>query len=358
MARRPSRDEAEAILRELVVGRWRGRGDVAAALRAELDQSLVADAARALLPRTWFFARACRALPPAAARLVLEGPRPSSDDSGVVDATLVFLKEAVPIALDDEALARAWDEALGALLDANTSYAWGSKQRRAKIRGLATSRFLPAIQAVAAGCTKVPADLLAVLVADGSEASADALLPHFHRAATSDRGHGLDLLERLRTHAADTPPIRALLDEVERLLGVREAASPALAVARAIGLGDLDSFWFWAFLGATQTNRNRVPSVQSNLSIDSTSPTWFSVSISVVDPGDVDRRSLSFSNDAVHRDDFGLGPCEAAALPSLLARAAQLLSITWNFADIGLRTSLRGKRRERLLAWLASGTAT
>jgi hypothetical protein len=350
MARRLTGAEAEAILRGLADGTRRGHDNLVAAMRSrDVDPALVARAARALMAANgWAFARSCGELAPDAIRALLDEPR---DADGRADATLVFLKEAVPRDADDATLARAWAEALRALLDANTTYAWGSKQRRAKIRGLATSSLLPAIQAVASGCTDVPLDLLAVLAADGSEALADALLPHFHRAATS-AGGSLDLLERLETHAADTPPIRAMLAEVQRLLADRQAASPALAVARAIGLGDLDSFWFWAFLGSRERNRNNVSSVQSNLGIDSTSATWFTVSISIVDPTSSAHRGTSFTNERLYRDDLGIGRCEAPELPSLLARAGQLLSIAWDFDAMSPRTNLRGKKRERLVAWM------
>jgi hypothetical protein len=294
---------------------------------------------------TWHFARTCKDLPPPVIRAV------RAKLESLSTPTAIFLRESVGADATDEELAPAWRAALVALLDLDTTYAWGSKQRRAKLAGVASNpKLVAAIQAVAVGCERPPADMLAVLTIDASEASADALMPHFARAAR-DRDGTLDLLERLERHARDTPAMKAMFERVRALLADRNASSPALDLARRIGIGEVDTFWFSGYLGSTQPNEHRVPHVQSNLTIDSRGGDTFSVSVSR-SGGGVSWVGTKFNQDKIHRDDLGLGRCEPDDLPAWLARAATSLDITWGFDEMGIRTNLRGKKRDRLLGWL------
>jgi hypothetical protein len=118
----------------------------------------------------------------------------------------------------------------------------------------------------------VDTDWLAVLVADGSDASIDALIPHLDG--------DMEVLERLRTHAADVPHLRSLFAESEAKLRARRAASPALDFARAIGVDDVDVFWFRASLNSRESRRDRVSRYQGNVRVDSRLVRWFSVGIS------------------------------------------------------------------------------
>lgn len=352
---------ANAALREALENNL---GDVIGMMRGlphDVDPTLAAEATR-WIAEHWTLGRRVDRLPPAAIRLFLETDRGEFGTAErawgahgpvVGEAALVFLKQAVPVRLDDDALVARWREALEALLDVNTSYAWGSKQRRAKIQGLARGPFLEAIQAVVVGCETVAIDFLAALVADGSEASIDALLPRFHRAST-EKDKGLDLLDRLRTHAADTPPVRAMLAEIERLLDAREATSPALALAAVIpGLGEVDSFWATVYLSSVEERRGGVGRVQGHIRIDSRSPSWLSVSVTEGEVGEW--RSTSFDERELDEDQLELGRCEGPGLPAWLARAEKTLDIKWSWDGMPIRTGLRGKKRDALLAWLRSG---
>jgi hypothetical protein len=82
------------------------------------------------------------------------------------------------------------------------------------------ARVLEAIQGTVAHVKQPSDDMLAVLVADGSAASIDALVPHVGRDS-------LELWKRLRTHAKRTPALDALFAEVEQALDDRVATSPA-----------------------------------------------------------------------------------------------------------------------------------
>lgn len=316
------------------------------ALPEGVDPRLAADVALRTIREdtdyhpTWSFARDCRRLPVPVAEEVLRrlAAKPRTPHG-------VFLAEA----LRDDLTPASWAAALGALSDLQTTYGWGSRQRKAKLAALARHpRFLPAIRAAVAGCPKVPLDMLAVLVADGSEDSLEALIPHAERAARA-RDRGLDLLQRLRTHAAKTPLLDALFEHVGGLLTEREAQSPALELARRIGLGALDTFFFEQYFGST-AHEHEVAVVQAHLAVDSRRPEWFRVNVSA------GRRITAFDSRTVYGDGLGLGRCTVDELGPWCARAAEALQISWEL-PITPRTNLRGKKRARLVAWLRTTIA-
>ena len=161
-------------------------------LPADIDAKLAAKVVLGLIEddQSYWFARMCHKLPAPVIREVL---------SRNVDVTPhVFLRLAVPLEGSTAKLERAWQRALAALLDLNLTYGWGSKQRRAKLKALAKDpEILAAIQGTAANRSDVPLDMLAVLVADGTDASIDALVPHVDPALV-DKDVRLDRLTRLR----------------------------------------------------------------------------------------------------------------------------------------------------------------
>ena len=344
-----SREAAHALLGDAA----RRRSEAIDALRRlpdDVDAELAADVVMGLAQQhVWHFARRARALPASviAALLVRFG--------ALRTPLAIFLREAVPATLPPDLAQRAWAAALQALLDLDVTYAWGSAQRRAKYAALAADpRALAAIQAVAVGCEEVSVSMLAVLATDASDASIDALLPHFARAA-KERGRGLDLLEQLETHARPTPGMKAMLAEVRTMLAERNAVSPFIALARRIGLGDVPAFWFDAYFGSAATHEDAIPLVQAYVGLDSRRGDAFSVNLTRSRPGRGAHAATVFGSDALHRDDLGVGRCEADELPEFLARAASKLKTTWSIDPAGIRTNLRGKKRDRLVAWLAGG---
>ncbi len=349
MARPMSRDAAEAALR---LG-GSARGEALRRLPDDVDPELVAgivlDAARQA--NWWGFARACRRLPEPVVRRVLAGLETSSSSLSV------FVRESIRLRAADASLASTWDDTLGALLDLDCSYAWGSKQRRDKLAKLAGDRrFLGACQAASSGCELASLPMLAVLAVDGSDTSIDALMPQFVHA-TESKGTRLDRLERLRTHARDTPAMRAMLREIEELLGARKASSPALALAGPIGLGSLEELWFHAYFFSAEDATASITRFQANVDVDSRRDRWFAVHIHVSTqqmPGEPPE-GISFELGKVHRDTFGIGPCAPEELPTWLSRLARDRGFAWDFQQAGMRTGLRGKKRDAVLGWLRSG---
>ncbi len=332
------RAEAEARLRET------GRRDLLETLQRlpdDVDPRLAADAAVSLVrgESSWLFARKAQVLPLAVIEAVLaqlEATHPRV-------AWSVFLREVVP-----PVSVPSWRAALVALLDLQTTYAWGAKQRRAKLQGLATQpALLAGIQAAVVGCDAPPLDMLAVLALDGSDTSIDALLPHFSRAE-KDQSAMLDRLERLSKYAAPTPGMQAMLATVRARLDARNDASPVLDWVRGLGF-EVDTFSLRVSFGSEEAT-SRVPRIQASVNIDSTRATWLGVyvtesSLQPPYPG------TSFRNDGVARDDLGLGTCTLAELPQWLARAQRTLGVTWS-PRVTASASVRGNKRAQLIDWM------
>ena len=314
MARRLPTQELESVLRSPQESRARFL-DVLKALPEDVNPVLAARAALSLFrdgyKGLWLFARTCRRLPAPVIRAVLEqlveDRRPHA----------FFLREYVPSDASESTLTATWDAAMQALLDLDTTYAWGSKQKKAKFQALAdNASILHALQTAAVASEQVPLDMLAVLAADGSDASVDALIPHVERAVTSQSWE-LDRLRYLRKHARSTPAMDSMFTRLEALLDTRKATSPALAFARELGFGEPATFWFQAYLASPAFDDVPAYRHQVHLEVDSRSAVWFRVSLSEVTP---------------------LAP------PGTPTR--------WSFETLSLRTSVRGQKRDQLERWL------
>jgi hypothetical protein len=264
---------------------------------------------------TWDFARRAGKLESAAIRELSERLASMQPPT----AALIFLCEAVRGIDDDCELVEVWTKALRALLDIKKEDSWGSKRKRALITGLAQSpRLLAAMQAAVVGDLRAPAEMLAVLAADGSE----ALLPAF---AGTDRF----AITRLETHAADTPAMKLMVSSIrERSLEEekkRRATSFGLAFARkTLGL-DVEVFDARVALVSVEINANHVRRIQGGLSVGS----GYWVRITHVTPQD-DGLTTSWSDQAEGRKDgLDLGFCEFDELPQWLERAQKKLRVTW-----------------------------
>lgn len=255
---------------------------------------------------------------------------------------LVFLQLYVSTDLDDAALLARWKRGALALADLER-YAWGAAPKRTKFAALvADPEILVALQGAVARGSDVTMQMLGVLALDGSAESIDALVPHLDPALQAADAR----LERLRTYAT-TPAMRAIVGEVDDRLAQRAALSPALALAPAIGLGELPVLWFHIQFNMTQGLVHYGPVTFGSIVIDSRREAWFTVS--------VHRRALrtSFTHDTVHADQLGIGRCEPTGIPRWIAASAQKLDV---LLDIGSpQTNLRGKKREQFMSWLRGG---
>jgi hypothetical protein len=320
--------------------------DVAAVGQAlpKVDPKLAADVVERWLGDSLVLARNCRRLPEPAIREVLGRKHDSWQH--------VFLKLAVPDDAPD--LTGAWKRALAALLDCYRSYLWGSKKRRERFKKLARDpAILAAIQGTAANRDDCKLDMLAVLAADGSDASYDALIRHIDRAFAVRDDH-LERLRMLRVHAADTPALRRLFAEIDATLDERRAVSPALALGPVIGVGEQKVLWFTARLRLQNQDDEGVPDrVSGRIDVDSRKAEWLRVWVmrreAVTRARDV-VAATAFTATKLEQDGLKLGRCEAHELPRWLVRASKKMKISWSSPHVS--SSLRGSKRERIASWL------
>ncbi|MCA9587121.1 MAG: hypothetical protein KC657_17455 [Myxococcales bacterium] len=345
MAKRWTVAEAEAVLR----GGEGDRGAVLRALPAGVDVPLVARVVVDLLDdNAWYCGRSCRALPAPFIRATLAA---LAERPELVWGT--FVRAHVDGRRD---IQEAWAEALEAVLDLNTTYAFGSKPQRAKLAKIASDpRGLAACRAAAASrSAEVPWTVLGVLVVDGHEASLDALIPTIGRAI-ADEDRSLDLLEDLRRHAS--PAALALLDTAAETLAGRRARSPVLELGRVLyGVDAPEELRFSFTLTSEEVAFDGLALVQAHVKVDSTAADPFRVSLSR-------RKECALAAWAMTDIDLGgarsdelqLGGTTLLELPEYLARAADRLRVRWRWDELAPRTRLRGERRKRLVQWLRGG---
>lgn len=292
----------------------------------------------------WTFGRHCQRVPPHVIREVL---RLLSADSSTPER--LFLREAVDSRLLDAALTRAWVLALESLLDLSLTYSWGSRQRRERFKALAKNPLVvSAIQAAVVGSEDPPIDMLAVLAVEGSDASIDALLPVFSKGDADSR------LEKLAVHAAKTPAMRAMLEAITSRRVKKEAGSSAVAfVSNVLGLAEpLEAVKFRIYLSSVESETGGVPLIQGSLSVDSKRDQWWSVELTRVDR-EMSMKHSSFGVGERAEDALRVGKSSLEELPTWVVKAGKKLAVTWN-RDAFFSGSLRGKKRDQVVAWLFS----
>lgn len=291
----------------------------------------------------WKLCRFAQSLPDEVIRLVL----PKLDDE---HAEAPFLQALVK---PDE-LKQTWVHALEAVAALNTTYAWGSKKHLEKLRSVAKQRDLLEAVQLAVVATKQPReDFLGVLALDGSEASVDALLPHFV-AAMKAGDEGLDQLAKLKKYAAATPAMKALVAQAEVARTKRNTTSPALEFARSLGLGDLKVFSWGQFVRVADARKREV---ELSVDVDSKSGPWFSVHVArATEKPKYTLEVTAFdSSRKAERDELKLGRCEPHELPAFVARVQKKLGVNWKLAKTKPFTNVKGDKAKRLTAWLSGG---
>ncbi len=347
MAKRLTAEQANALLAS---ADSRDRAKALKALPPGVDVELVAKVVGDQLGdarSVWSVARHSKKLAAPIVRALVERL------ASVPGPSAIFLRVYLSGADD---LALAWEQAMFRLLSLDTTYAWGSKQKRAKLEALAAEpKVIEALHAAVVSTQLMRMDWLAVLAIDASEASVDALMPHFERAA-QDKGRSLDLLLELKRFASPTPSMTQLVARVDALVEERNSSSPALDFAARRGFGALKHFWFDLFLASDVQNVNGVPQSQGRLHIDSRQPSWFWCQVSRVDPEVRDFLGTRFGGRGEPIDLLKLGTCEADEVPQWLKAAGDKLRCTWDLEYGRPRTSLRGRKRLQMLNWLQTGT--
>jgi hypothetical protein len=237
-----------------------------------------------------------------------------------------FLREAMRQAPTGKLVAH-WALASEALSKTGRQYSIGDAAFRDTLARLQVPWVLAACQAgtIAAPCSLVVA---AALAKDGGEASADALMADFERARADDDDWALRYkLKRLSKYAKATPEWKALSRAVADELARRDGVKAETSCALKLGVG--------------------VPLCEYSLSMPGTRGN--SVWVTISDRAQQVSLSISTGAPVGERD---LGSTDVLAFPAALAAYASRAKVSWKWGEARVRTSLRGKKRELMLAWL------
>lgn len=298
-----------------------------------------------LLEWSWYrFARSTEALEAVVMRAILgelegwaqEAPT-NPRDIERRKAASIFLRAAVDDATD-ETLLTTWRAAVNALKVFESQYAWGSKEKASRLRDVQSdARLLEASRAAAVGSQVVPLELLAVLALDGSEASADALLPHVERALTDEAQ--LEPLSRLGRYAAKTKAMTSLMALITDRLEAARTASPVMELAKSLGLAS-------------------GPRFRVDVRVVGEGNTGFTLSLDSARPGPAFRGWVDTGQRTKHRMlnlEDGTTVCALPELPTWLRSAAKDLGTSWKFETVSAQ-HLRGPRLKAFLSWLKGVT--
>lgn len=298
-----------------------------------------------LLEWSWYrFARSTEALEAVVVRAILgelegwsvQGPI-NPRDVERRKAASIFLRAAVDDA-SDETLLTTWRSAVNALKVFESQYAWGSKEKASRLKDVqGEARLVEASRAAAVGSQVVPLELLAVLALDGSDASADALLPHVERALSDEAQ--LEPLSRLERYAARTKAMTSLMTLIKARLDAARTASPVMELAKSLGLAS-------------------GPRFRVDVRVAGDGNTGFSLSLDSARPGPAFRGWVDTGQRTKHRMlnlEDGSTVCALEELPGWLRKAAKGLGTSWKFETASAR-HLRGPRLKAFLSWLKGVT--
>lgn len=194
--------------------------------------------------------------------------------------------------------------------------------------------------------------LVSVLMEDGSDASLDVLIAEAHRALAGAPEEVDQLRECMRWRKPPKPALSPLIAMLERTVS-RAGGDEALpALAKHIGLGRAPRVLTASFSGHVQAKGG---ALSLRVELDTSARRWWWVELRRGRGKPVVTVELSPQGrtgnwaKAPALADFTEYPAWLAAVKALVG--VQAFSATW----LG-RSSLRGKDRARLEAWLAGGT--
>lgn len=230
---------------------------------------------------------------------------------------------------------------------------WGSKKTKELVEQLASSTaIVAAIQAAVVGDASADTTMLAVLAAEGSEASIDALLPRF-----VDPRRERDFESFMPFIAAKTT-VNAMAETVATRRTGRNLESPATAFISSLVGAPLEEVKLFVRLASVELNDARVRQFQGGLFIESDANPWWRVSLArivsvpiragMVESSEAER--TSFGDGIETFDALELGATAIKALPQWLRRAETKLGIRFVVSEPS--GSLHGTKRDAVRDWL------
>lgn len=189
---------------------------------------------------------------------------------------------------------------------------------------------------------------LALCIAEGSESSADAILPWVERARRGDAPHVLDMLEHLAPLAPRASVVRGILDVSSKAHEERTSRS---SVTRFLKTRGWPIHYLYVDIDATEIVSG-LPIASASLVLDAKSAEWATIYVSrSARQGRTKVKNLVLEEDALE-----LGPLESIdEFPKWLARAAERLKVEWGWETLRHKSALRGKARAAVTDWLRNG---
>lgn len=257
--------------------------------------------------------------------------RAAKKPTQALNCAALFLRAS----LDESSLESSWRAALSALDDIQ-KYPFDATKRAKKLRDISRNpRVLLAWQTAAVGAEFIPSAVMALLILDASEASLDALMPHFDRTLR-DRER-LSAFEELARY--EGPRTASLFARLRSHSASERAASPVLRFGERFGLAKNGRFKLSVTLLAT-TPVNRFTDDFVSLEFDSDDEPGFSLST-----GQRTRTATSSSSwNRVVRSSLD-------GLPKTIAKLAAKSKVEWDFAGAS------PKRAAPLVKWLSGQTS-
>ncbi|MFT3714135.1 MAG: hypothetical protein QM817_41260 [Archangium sp.] len=233
--------------------------------------------------------------------------------------------------------AGAWSHQLDMVYD---------KKSAPRLAKLVTAQAVEAAQSTVAAKGMAAARLLCVLAHDGSESSADIVLPLLV-SALKTRDRSLDALKQWVVPFARGPHFTKLVAELQRATGEREATtSPLRAWLESLGVEGSSVHFELAFHSSNdkwslwlKLDSKRLPHVL--LALSNTTGSYFSAEDFKVRHA----KKVTFKP-----------PNSLEEVPAWLVSVSKRERITWRAKPQWVKSSLRGKARERAVAWLRSSS--
>ncbi|MFO0595400.1 MAG: hypothetical protein U0228_08850 [Myxococcaceae bacterium] len=236
----------------------------------------------------------------------------------------VFVREAMA---GKAVTTDAWAEVLKALSRTTRQYSIGDKAFMATLKELQQPWLLQAIQAATVS-DDAPLVVLAALAHDGTETSHDALLAEFGRARAAKSDWALRYkLKRITRYAKPNAHLAALEATVKAELEARDGVKAEHSLAKKLGL-NVDLLKFYLEVHGTRPRQTR--------------EVFLIIS--------ADDRGTGLPTQALGVDDKP--PRDFLKVRDWLATVTRKEKVAWNWDAVRLRTNLRGKHRDAMVAWL------
>lgn len=253
--------------------------------------------------------------------------------------TLVFIETL---------LAARWElsEAIAALTTLSPPNLFGNPAEKRALLSLAKkAAAVEGAQAALVASKKPDSAFLALCIAEGSETSADALVPWVLRASAGKAAEVLDLLELFTPLAPRNSKVSELLSVSTQAHDARTAKSPVTALFDARG-------WQGPYVNVNVDAlglSGPEEEVSASLMLNATDAEWSKIYVLK------GRKRSVLHNLAFEENELELPKLTSLEkFPAWLEGVRKKLRVRWNWPALRHTSAMKGSRRDSFNAWLAS----